>query len=87
MARLPGPLLKAGVSAALANLVLSSQGRLKSLFTREDLTFAQPPAAYDEFLVVSATEIDDELADFTSTGPEVDIVAPRVYVCSTVVDS
>jgi len=44
------------------------------------------PAAYDEFLAVSATNIDDEVAAFSSTGPEVDLAAPGVGVCSAVVD-
>ncbi|TYL37822.1 serine protease [Natronococcus pandeyae] len=44
------------------------------------------PAAYDEFVAVAATDIDDELAGFSSTGPEVDIAAPGVDVCSAVVD-
>ncbi len=42
------------------------------------------PAAYDEFLAVSATDIEDGIADFSSTGPEVDLVAPGADVCSTV---
>lgn len=44
------------------------------------------PAAYDEFLAVSATDIEDEIADFSSTGPEVDLAAPGKGVCSAVVD-
>lgn len=44
------------------------------------------PAAYDEYLAVSATTIDDGLADFSSTGTEVDIAAPGEDVCSAVVD-
>ncbi len=44
------------------------------------------PAAYDEFLAVSATDIDDTIAGFSSTGPEVDIAAPGADVCSADVD-
>ncbi|EMA39122.1 S8 family peptidase [Halobiforma nitratireducens] len=44
------------------------------------------PAAYDEFVAVTATDIDDELTGFSSTGPEVDIAAPGADICSTVVD-
>jgi subtilisin len=40
------------------------------------------PAAYDEFIAVSATTIDDEIAEFSSKGPEVDIAAPGAEVCS-----
>lgn len=40
------------------------------------------PAAYDEFVAVSATTIDDGIADFSSRGPEVDIAAPGDEVCS-----
>ncbi|ELY61308.1 subtilisin-like serine protease [Natronococcus amylolyticus DSM 10524] len=42
------------------------------------------PAAYDEVIAVSATDEDDDLADFSSTGPEVDIAAPGVDVLSTI---
>jgi subtilisin len=44
------------------------------------------PAAYDEFVAVSATDIDDAVTEFSSTGPEVDIAAPGKAVCSTYVD-
>ncbi|MWG34555.1 S8 family peptidase [Halomarina oriensis] len=44
------------------------------------------PAAYDEFVAVSATTIDDGIASFSSTGPEVDVAAPGESVCSAVVD-
>lgn len=44
------------------------------------------PAAYDEFLAVSATDIDDAVADFSSTGPEVDIAAPGATICSAALD-
>jgi subtilisin len=40
------------------------------------------PAAYEAFLAVSATTIDDEIAAFSSRGPEVDIAAPGAAVCS-----
>lgn len=40
------------------------------------------PAAYDEYLAVSATTIEDGIAGFSSTGPEVDIAAPGEDVCS-----
>lgn len=40
------------------------------------------PAAYDEYVAVAATTIDDEVAGFSSTGPEVDLAAPGASVCS-----
>jgi subtilisin len=40
------------------------------------------PAAYEEYLAVSATTIEDGIAGFSSTGPEVDIAAPGEDVCS-----
>ncbi|MEF8812747.1 MAG: S8 family serine peptidase [Halovenus sp.] len=43
------------------------------------------PAAYDEFIAVSATDIDDGIADFASTGPEVDLTAPGQDICSATV--
>jgi subtilisin len=42
------------------------------------------PAAYEEFLAVSATTIADDVADFSSTGPEIGIAAPGADVCSAV---
>ena len=41
------------------------------------------PAAYPECIAVSATNEDDRLADFSSTGPEVEIAAPGADVYST----
>jgi len=42
------------------------------------------PAAYSEVIAVSATDRNDDLADFSSTGPEVELAAPGVDVESTV---
>ncbi|MFC7213399.1 S8 family peptidase [Saliphagus sp. GCM10025334] len=42
------------------------------------------PAAYDEVIAVSATDSNDDLADFSSTGPEVEIAAPGVDVLSSI---
>ncbi|MFC4541205.1 S8 family peptidase [Halosolutus amylolyticus] len=42
------------------------------------------PAAYSEFIAVSATSEDDSLANFSSTGPEVEIAAPGEDVYSTI---
>jgi subtilisin len=44
------------------------------------------PAAYEEFVAVSATTIDDDIASFSSRGPAVDIAAPGAEVCSAVPD-
>ena len=41
------------------------------------------PAAYDEVIAVSATDEDDNIADFSSTGPNVELAAPGVDVLST----
>jgi len=43
------------------------------------------PAAYEEYLAVAATTIDDEVADFSSRGEAVDVAAPGADVCSDVV--
>jgi subtilisin len=43
------------------------------------------PAAEPEVVAVSATSKDDSLADFSSTGPEVEIAAPGEGICSTVI--
>ena len=42
------------------------------------------PAAHPEVIAVSATDEDDEFADFSSQGPEVDIAAPGDDVLSSV---
>lgn len=43
------------------------------------------PAAYDEFcLAVAASDYNDEWADFSNSGPEVDVAAPGVWVLSTI---
>lgn len=42
------------------------------------------PASHPEVIAVSATNSDDGLADFSSTGPEVEIAAPGVDILSTV---
>ena len=44
------------------------------------------PAVYEEFLAVSATTIEDDVAAFSSTGPEVDVAAPGAAVCSAALD-
>lgn len=44
------------------------------------------PAAYDTVLAVSAVDDADDLADFSSTGSEIDLAAPGVGVLSTVPD-
>jgi subtilisin len=43
------------------------------------------PAAYDQAIAVSATSSDDTLADFSSTGPEVELAAPGENVYSSVI--
>lgn len=44
------------------------------------------PASASETIAVSATDRNDELASFSSTGPEIDIAAPGVDVLSTISD-
>ena len=41
------------------------------------------PAAYPEVIAVSATDVNDNLASWSSRGPEVDLAAPGVSVYST----
>jgi len=41
------------------------------------------PAAYDRTIAVGATDNNDMPASFTSTGPELTLVAPGVEICST----
>jgi len=42
------------------------------------------PARHPEVIAVSATDEDDELASFSSTGPEVELAAPGVDTLSTI---
>ena len=42
------------------------------------------PAAYNEVIAVSATTREDTLADFSSTGPEIELAAPGRDIQSTV---
>jgi subtilisin len=42
------------------------------------------PAAYDTVVAVSATTSSDDLASFSSTGPEIDIAAPGSSILSTI---
>ena len=42
------------------------------------------PAVYPEVMAVSATDSNDDIASFSSTGPEIEIAAPGVDVLSTV---
>ncbi|PKM78866.1 MAG: hypothetical protein CVU88_08760, partial [Firmicutes bacterium HGW-Firmicutes-13] len=44
------------------------------------------PAAYDSVIAVSATNSSDELASFSSVGPEVELAAPGVNIYSTYKD-
>ena len=44
------------------------------------------PAAYDSVIAVSATSADDNIAGFSSTGPEVELSAPGVNIYSTYKD-
>ena len=44
------------------------------------------PAAYDSVIAVSATDSDDSIASFSSTGSEVEIAAPGVNIISTYSD-
>ena len=41
------------------------------------------PAAYPEVIAVSATDINNNLASFSSRGPEIDLAAPGVSILST----
>ncbi len=76
----PSPALQAAGEYALAAGVVpvaaaGNQGRPDSVGY---------PAAYEEFLGVAASTIDDDIAGFSSRGPEVDITAPGAAVCAPV---
>jgi len=42
------------------------------------------PAKYDSVIAVAASDINDDRAYFSSTGPDVDLIAPGVNILSTV---
>ena len=44
------------------------------------------PAAYEEVIAVAASDENDNRASFSSTGPEVELIAPGVDVLSTIPD-
>jgi len=44
------------------------------------------PASADETIAVSATDENDKLASFSSTGPEIDLAAPGLDVLTTLTD-
>jgi subtilisin len=44
------------------------------------------PARYSSVIAVGATDINNALASFSSTGPEVELVAPGVKILSTYID-
>lgn len=44
------------------------------------------PAAYETVVAVSATDQDDQIAGFSSRGPEVELAAPGVDILSTALD-
>jgi len=45
------------------------------------------PAKYDSVIAVAASDSSDDRAYFSSTGPDVDLIAPGVNIMSTVPDS
>lgn len=49
----------------------------------DDESAVSYPAAFEEVVAVGATDRNDELAPFSSTGPEVDLLAPGTNVLST----
>jgi len=49
----------------------------------EDSGLIEYPALYPETIAVSAIDEDDNFASFSSLGPQIDITAPGVDICST----
>jgi subtilisin family serine protease len=50
----------------------------------EDPTFIYYPAAYDQYcLAVGASDYNDEIAEFSNYGPELDVASPGVWILST----
>jgi thermitase len=69
--------IQAAIDYAIANgiVVVAASGN--------DAGSVNFPAAYEPVIAVGATDENDEIADFSSRGPELDLVAPGVNILST----
>jgi len=64
---------------------LYNQGILSVAAASNDGNHTMPgPASYDSVISVGATDIDNNIADFSNQNPQVELVAPGVGVLSTV---
>lgn len=62
----------------------SNNGTLPIAAAGNDAGSVSYPAAYGNCVAVSAVDADGEFADFSNSGPEIDVAAPGVDVLSTV---
>ncbi len=78
--------LGGGASSAVEDAVeyANDEGVLLIASAGNDGGSVNYPAAYEEVVAVSATDNDDNLAGFSSNGPEVELTAPGVSVLSSV---
>lgn len=76
------PLFKQAVDRAYSNgiLVVAASGN-------DGVATVGYPAAYDSVIAVGATDPGRQLAEFSNTGPEIEVVAPGVDVISLYPDS
>jgi subtilisin len=69
----------AATSAPNNIVVVAAAGNSGNTATGSTVNY---PAKFDCIIAVGATDVNDKLATFSSTGPEVDVVAPGVKVLS-----
>ncbi len=60
-------------------VVVASSGNSENTAIGSTVTY---PAKFESVIAVGATDVNDKLASFSSTGPEVDVVAPGVNILS-----
>lgn len=75
-----------GLSTLVEDAVEYAAGAGKVIVAASGNTAGAPigaPAVYPAVIAVGATDNRDEIASFTTTGPELDVVAPGVNVYST----
>lgn len=69
-----------GKAFAAGHLLVAAAGNVSGGSDGDDVFY---PAAYESVLAVSASDGADELAAFSATGPEVELIAPGVDIKST----
>ena len=64
-------------------LLVAAAGNDYRAIGRRELNTVDYPGRFDSVIAVGATDINNDKASFSSTGPDVEIAAPGVYILST----